>query len=47
MFLILCIFGVLWIVGAALFVWALAAAAKKPEPARFEQREAIVLDKAA
>jgi hypothetical protein len=45
MFLILCIFGVLWIVGAALFVWALAAAAKKP--ARFEQSEAIVLDKAA
>ena len=45
MFSILCIIGVFWVIGAALFVFALAAAAKKP--ARVEQSESIVLEEAA
>lgn len=45
MFVTLCIIGVLWVAGSAMFILALAAAAKK-RPGH-AQREAIVLDKAA
>jgi hypothetical protein len=49
MFLILCIIGVLWVACSALFILALAAAAKKStrKPAGSAQRETIVLEEAA
>jgi hypothetical protein len=45
MFTILCIVGAIWVVVAAVFVFALASAAKKPAPV--EQNESIVLEEAA
>jgi hypothetical protein len=45
MFAILCILGGLWLCGAALFVFALAIAAKKPTPT--SNTETVVLKRAA
>jgi hypothetical protein len=45
MFAILCILGTLWLVGAALFVFALASAGRKPMPS--SENEAAVLKRAA
>ena len=45
MFAILCILGGLWLVGAALFVFALASAGRKPVPSA--ESDAVVLKRAA
>ena len=45
MFAILCILGGLWLLGAALFVFALASAGRKPMPSA--ESEAVGLKRAA
>jgi hypothetical protein len=45
MFAILCILGGLWLLGAALFVFALASAGRKPMPS--SQGNTVVLKRAA
>ena len=45
MFAILCILGGLWLLGAALFVFALASAGRKPMPS--SEGDTVVLKRAA
>jgi hypothetical protein len=45
MFAILCILGGLWLLGAALFIFAVASAGRKPMPSA--ESEAVGLKRAA